>query len=118
MLANAQAARAYGNAATLRGPKEQDADIFRRVNFRLRAAAETPSAEIMPRIRAVADNRCLWLAMATLIRDPLNPLPAELRAQIASVGETVLRTCNEAEPDLQFLIGVNEAIAAGLSGQP
>jgi len=112
MTANARAARAYGAASSLRSQKLQDADIFRRITFKLRSASDKTSI-----IQAVSDNRCLWQAVVMLNRDSLNPLPAPLRAQIISVGEAVLRSCNSESPDLPFMISVNEAIAAGLSGQ-
>jgi flagellar biosynthesis regulator FlaF len=52
-----------------------------------------------------------------LMRDPENGLPAELRASIVSVGIAVQREMQQDAPDFDFLIGVNEDIAAGLSGQ-
>jgi flagellar biosynthesis regulator FlaF len=115
MPANAQALRAYGAASNLRSQKSQDAEVFRRINFRLRAASDCPPADELPRVRAVADNRNLWQAVITLVRDPENPLPKELRLHIASVGHTVLNSCNSSEPNLEFMMSVNEAIAAGLA---
>jgi flagellar biosynthesis regulator FlaF len=51
------------------------------------------------------------------MRDPLNTLPRDLRASIVSVGITVQREMERQSPDFDFLIGINENIAAGLSGQ-
>ena len=107
MSVNAQALRAYGAASTLRSQKEQDADVFRRMNFKLRSASVRPESETLPRVQAVV----------TLVRDPENPLPLPLRAQIASVGQAVLNNCNGTEPSLEFMISVNNAIAAGLAGE-
>ena len=45
----------------------------------------------IPRVRALADNRRLWLTVADLMRDPENALPLELRASIVSVGLAVQR---------------------------
>jgi flagellar biosynthesis regulator FlaF len=117
MTANAQALRAYGAASTLRSQKSQDSEIFRRASFKLRAASELPPAENLPRIRAVAHNRNLWQAVVTLVRDPENPLPADLRVQIASVGQSVLNSCNSSDPDFGFMMTVNDAIAAGLASE-
>lgn len=117
MSVSSQALRAYGAASTLRSQKSQDAEVFRRINFKLRAASEFPASEKLPRIRAVADNRNLWQAVVTLVRDPQNPLPVTLRAQIASVGQTVLNSCNSNDPNLEFMMSINEAIAAGLVGE-
>jgi len=49
------------------------------------------------------------------MRDPLNPLPAELRASIVSVGLAVQREMDNDSPDFDFLIEINENIAAGLA---
>jgi flagellar biosynthesis regulator FlaF len=109
-----QAARAYGTAANHRSLREQEADVFYRAIGALKAARD---AGTIPRVRAIADNRRLWMAVNDLMRDPLNPLPQTLRASIVSVGLTVQREMENATPDFDFLIGVNENIAAGLSGR-
>ena len=57
------------------------------------------------------------MAVADLMRDPLNPLAQDLRASILSVGLTVQREMENESPDFGFLIEINENIAAGLSGQ-
>ncbi|MBV8914280.1 MAG: hypothetical protein JOZ05_14715 [Acetobacteraceae bacterium] len=111
MTAHAQ--RAYGAAASCRNLREQEADVFRRVNGALRAAR---SAGPIQRVRALADNRRLWSAVSDLLRDPANALPRELRAALVSVGITVQRELDGDKPDLEFLIAVNEHIAAGLGG--
>ena len=50
-----------------------------------------------------------------LMRDPENALAQSLRASVISVGHTVKREASREAPDLRFLIGINEQIAAGLS---
>lgn len=106
-------ARAYQAAARHRSQRDQDADVFRRANAALRAALGGDGAAT---IRALADNRLLWLTVTGLARDPANPLPAPLRGQLVSVGLAVARELEAPVPDLPFLIGVNEDMAAGLSG--
>jgi flagellar biosynthesis activator protein FlaF len=108
------AARAYDTAASHRSQREQEADVFRRATGALKAARVAGS---IPRLRAIADNRRLWMTVNVLMRDPLNPLPQDLRASIVSVGLTVQREMENEVPDFDFLIGINENIAAGLSGQ-
>ena len=71
----------------------------------------------LPRVRAIADNRRLWMTVSDLMRDPLNALPVELRASIVSVGLIVQREMDREAPDFDFLIAINENIAAGLSRQ-
>jgi flagellar protein FlaF len=107
-------ARAYNIAASHRSLREQDADVFRRATGALKAAREAGS---VPRVKAIADNRRLWITVNDLMRDPLNPLPQDLRASIVSLGLAVQREMESETPDFEFLIGINENIAAGLSGQ-
>lgn len=87
--------------------------MFRRAIGALRAAK---SAGPVEQVRALADNRRLWTAIDNLMRDPANQLPQPLRASIISVGLAVRREMEQTFPDFEFLIGVNESIAAGLSG--
>lgn len=106
-------ASAYQAAARHRSQRDQDADVFRRANASLRAAAGGDGAAT---IRAIADNRLLWMTVTNLVRDPANPLPARLRGQLVSVGLAVSREMDTDAPDIGFLIAVNEDVAAGLSG--
>ncbi len=105
--------RAYGAARAARDPREQEADVIRRVTHGLRTALE---AEGATRTRAVADNRRLWLAMESALVDPANRLPAPMRAGLVSLGRAVLREMGSPSPDIAFLIEVNEQVAAGLAG--
>ncbi len=108
------ATNAYQHAAARRSVREQEADTFRYAIGSLRAARQADSVQ---RARAVADNRRLWLAVHDLVSDPSNALPEELRASIVSVGRAVRREMERESPDFDFLISINEHMAAGLSGQ-
>ncbi len=110
-----RAARAYETASAHRSLREQEADVFRRANGALRAARDQGPIQ---RVRAIADNRRLWLTVVDLLRDPANALPAELRGSIVSVGLAVQREMDGDAPDFDFLIGVNDSIAAGLAAAP
>lgn len=113
MNSSQHAARAYRVASASRSPREQEADVFRHATFVLRdARAGNPIAKA----RAVADNRRLWSLVTILVRDSDNQLPVALRAQIASLGLAVQRELDAPEPDFDFVIGINEHVAAGLSG--
>lgn len=115
MLNQAHAIQAYKAASRFRSQREQEAEIFLQVNAALTAAKEGTSIK---QVRALADNRRLWITIGDLMRDPTNQLPPSLRADIMSVGMTVQREMDKEAPDLDFLISVNESIAAGLSGNP
>ena len=112
---NAQVARAYAASAAHRSLREQEADVFRRANAALREGAGTGP---LGRVRALADNSRLWTTVLDLLRDPENPLPQALRANIISVGLSVQREMQQDAPNFEFLISINENIAEGLSGQP
>ncbi len=108
-----QAVRAYAAAAEFRSLREQEAEVFRLANASLRRARE--SDRRLVRVRALADNDRLWLAVMGLVSDPANALPETLRASIISVGLAVQREMQRDSPNFDFLIAVNENIAAGLS---
>jgi flagellar biosynthesis regulator FlaF len=104
------ATQAYATTASRRGPRAQEADVFRYANAMLRRAqGDTLQA------RALADNRRLWGTVIDLMRDPTNALPVTLRASIVSVGLSVQREMDKPNPDLEFLISINEDIASGLA---
>ena len=107
------AARAYQARSADRNLREQEADVFRRATAALRHAQ---SGEEIDRVRAVADNRLLWSTLVILLKDPQNAMPAPLRGTIISVGMAVQRELDTDEPDLSFVIGINEQITAGLCG--
>ena len=109
------ATRAYAAASVNMTARQQEADLFRVVNARLQASRhEGPVA----RVRALADNRRLWMAVTDLVRDPANKLPPETRSGLLSVGVAVHREMDADEPSFDFLIAINKSIAEGLSGNP
>ena len=109
------AARAYQAATTHRSQREQEADVFRHAIGALKSARTTGP---IPRLRALADNRRLWLTVNDLMHDPANELPLELRASIVSVGLAVQREMDRDSPNFDFLIEINQSIAEGLSMSP
>jgi len=109
------AIRAYGATRAAMDPRLQEADVFRRVTGSLRAAASGTEGD-MRRVRAIADNRRLWLAVESALGHPANALPERLRADLISLGRAVRREMDEPAPDFGFLIDVNEQVAAGLGG--
>ena len=113
MSAYLQASRAYKTSSESRSLRAQEADIFHRANGALRSALNGTEID---RVRAVADNRRLWLTVMGLVQDPDNRLPVPVRVSLTSVGRSVQREMDAASPDLDFLIAVNENVSAGLSG--
>jgi flagellar protein FlaF len=115
MLNASHAIQAYKTASRYRSQRDQEADVFRQAIAALKGAKD---AAPLQQIRALTDNRRLWSTVGDLLRDPTNALPEPLRAAILSVGMTVQREMDQETPDFDFLISINETIAAGLSGQP
>jgi flagellar biosynthesis regulator FlaF len=112
MLNPNQAIMAYGTASRYRSKRDQEAEIFQQVAAALTGAR---SAGPIKRIRALADNRRLWMTLRDLMRDPSNVLPEDLRATILSVCLAVQREMDGEMPDFEFLAKINDSIAAGLA---
>jgi flagellar biosynthesis regulator FlaF len=105
--------RGYGATQRARSLREQEADVFRRVNFLLKAAI---NGNAIDRARAIADNRRLWLAIEAALINPDNLLPEATRVSVLRLGRGVQREMDTNEPDIDFLIDINEQMIAGLSG--
>jgi len=107
--------RGYGATQRARSLRDQEADVFRRVNYTLKAAIH---ADAIERARALADNRRLWLAIEGAMANAANALPEATRVSILSLGRLIQREMNAPEPDFAFLIEMNAHMIAGLSGDP
>ncbi len=71
-------------------------------------------------VKAVADNRQLWLTLQVDLASEENKLPLELRAQLLSIAIWVNKYSVDAmkgEASLDPLISVNKQIMEGLKGQ-
>jgi flagellar biosynthesis regulator FlaF len=107
--AAAQGAAAYRRRVT---PKQMEAEVFARA---ARAIRDARTGTTMDLVRAGADNRRLWKTVHGAVMDPTNALPPALRAQIAGVALAVVRECDAAEPDFDFVAEVNNQFSVGLS---
>lgn len=107
-----RAERAYAAAAATRSLRAQEAEVFTRVTAALRQGARGSAAD---RVRALADTSLLWSSVLDQVRDPANQLPERLRGMIASVAMAVQREVAQDQPNFDFLIEINENIAAGLA---
>jgi flagellar protein FlaF len=105
------ARRAYQMTRQAMDPREQEADVFRRVTGALKASL---GHEGIARARAIADNRRLWIALDASLRHPANQLPQETKLTMLQIGRTVMREMESPIPDIDFLIEINEQLASGL----
>ena len=103
--------QAYRAASSYKSQREIEADIFRQAIDSLLAAG---GAEPVQQVKAVADNRRLWMAVQAIITDPENALPMELRASIISISLSIQREMNRENPNLDFLVAMNENMVSGL----
>lgn len=108
------ATKAYRSASKYLSTRDQESEVFRYVARGLSGARQ---AGPIAQVRALADNRRLWMAVSDVMRDPGNAFPDSLKASILSVSLTVQRVMDEETPDIDFLISINEGIAAGLADQ-
>ena len=109
------ASRRYGTTQQTRSLREQEADVFRRVNYGLKAAL---NADAVDQARAIADNRRLWMALEAVVIHPANQLPEALKGSILNLISTVQKKMDLKTRDIPFLITMNEQMIAELSGDP
>ncbi|WP_158047639.1 flagellar biosynthesis regulator FlaF [Skermanella pratensis] len=111
--------KAYKQAAMMKTDyRSQEANLFKRVTFGLIEGKANPDG--IGLVRAASDNRLLWQTVVNLLRDDQNRLPAPLRAQIISIGQTVIREIDEnatGKLDVDFLIDINTQMIEGLAAQ-
>ncbi|MBM3587051.1 MAG: hypothetical protein FJX33_04420 [Alphaproteobacteria bacterium] len=107
--------RGYGATQRTRSLREQEAGVFRCLNYALKAAL---NSDVIDRARVVADNQRLWLAIESAILHPANQLPNALKASIVGLSRSVQREMDKEVPDLPFLTGINDQMIGGLSGDP
>ena len=119
MNAQLLAHKAYsGSAAAIRSPRAMEYDLYARVTHGLRSAmADEGPAGFARQVQALHDNRKLWTAVAGLVADPQNALPADLRARLFYLAEftdqhTAKVLSEGASADI--LIDINTAVMRGL----
>ena len=122
------AAQAYGNVAKqTSSPREMEADLLLKAASRLQAAQDSLAAADQSSTRSLLDeallfNRKLWTVFLTTATHGDNPLPAEIRQNVANIGIYVMKQTLETISDpraeqLNSLIKINRELAAGLMGR-
>jgi flagellar protein FlaF len=116
------AAQAYGSVAKKTvGPRELEADLLLKAAGRLLAIQEDWDGKKADLEAALLYNRKLWTVFLTSVTGENNPLPAEIRQNVANLGlfvmnRTVAMTTGAKPEQLTALIKINCDIAAGLRG--
>lgn len=117
------AAQAYASTAKTAkvDQRELEANLFMRAAAKLQAARERFSEDEL-REEALEYNKRIWSVFLPSIVDASNPLPIEIKSNLASLGIFVFRRMDEiyespAPERLDVLVSINTDIAAGLRGQ-
>lgn len=115
------AALAYGQMQQkTAGPRDLEADLLMRAASKLQTAHDDwDNADLHG---ALSYNRRLWTILVTSATAEDNPLPQQIKNNIANLGLFIFnRTVDtEAAPEpgkLSPLISINREVAAGLRGQ-
>ncbi len=121
MSALAYAPTTYGHHGLgLKLPRAQEYDVIARITSRIKAAQAGLPTGFPALAAALAENRLLWVALATDAALPENPLPLGLRVQILNLAQfTLQHTARvlDGTERCDALIDINLAILKGLSGK-
>jgi flagellar protein FlaF len=120
-----EAAQAYRKTAQATGnPRELEAQLLLRAAAKLQAIKDggsDPKADVLSAIRY---NRRLWLVFASSIGRAENPLPREIKQNVANLANFIINHSMKIESDkanapdrVGVLININREIAAGLRAQ-
>jgi len=116
------AAKAYGAVAKqTASPRKLEADLLLDAAARLQAVREGWAERRGELNAALTNNRRLWSIFLTSATSTENPLPANLRQNIANLGifvfnHTLAVQANPRPEALVALININRELAAGLLG--
>lgn len=116
------AAQAYGSVAKkTASPRELEADLLLKAARQLLAIQEQWDSKQNELEAALLYNRKLWTVFLTSVTGENNPLPPEIRQNVANLGVFVmnrtLAMMSAPKPEqLSALIKINCDIAAGLRG--
>ena len=118
-----RASQAYGTVARqIANPRELEADLLLRAASRLQAVKDGWDGTKGQLGDAVLYNRKLWTIFLTSVTGPDNPLPTEIRQNVANLGlfvmkQTLAVLANPRPEPLSSLININCELAAGLVGR-
>jgi flagellar protein FlaF len=116
------AAQAYTKTAQKTGhPRELEAQLLMRAAAKLQAVKDGAANASDEVVSAIRYNRRLWLVFASSIGKPENPLPREIKQNVANLANFIINHSMKLESDSKcapervgVLININREIAAGL----
>jgi flagellar protein FlaF len=111
-------ARYAATMAATQGPREIEIRAFRYVNGLLSAVGED---DMLARVTALRKNFQLWSTLLSDLMLPTNPLPQDLKAQLASLSIWAQNESNRAlfneDVSLAPLISINRDMLEALEAQ-
>ncbi len=118
-----QAAQAYGKVASkISSPREMEADLLLQAASQLQTIRDAWDVKHSELNAALTNNRKLWSLLVATVTRPENPLPVNVRQNVANIGIFVLKhtlaTMADPRPEnLGSLININRELASGLLGR-
>jgi len=115
------AAQAYKKVEkTIANPRAVEANLLLHAASRLQAIKDSWEGKTPEFDDALLYNRRLWTVFLSSVTRPDNPLPAGIRQNVANLGlfmlkNTMLILLDPRPEKLDSLIGINQALAAGLT---
>jgi len=117
-------AQAYGKTAkVVANPREHEANLLTKAAQQLNAVKNPFDPRSDAFREALVYNRKLWTVFASSVVGDDNPLPQQIKQNIANLGIFVLKhtvsvQANPTPDKLDVLININREIAAGLYQKP
>ncbi|KAB2885199.1 MAG: flagellar biosynthesis regulator FlaF [Pseudorhodoplanes sp.] len=114
------AAKAYGAVANqTASPRDLEANLLLKAASRLQAIHDDWESGRASLDSALTFNRKLWTVFLSSVTDRDNPLPSEVRQNVANIGlfvlsQTVSMSADPRREQLPSLININRELAAGL----
>ena len=114
------ATQAYGKVAKqTSSPRDLEADLLLKAAAQLQAISDNWDTKAREVDGALLYNRRLWSILVTSVTEEANPLPAQVRQNVANLGIFVMNhtLALMAEPKrekLGTLISINRGLPAGL----
>ena len=119
-----QAAAAYGRTAqATQSPRELEAGLLLKSAQKLQSVREDWEGRRGDLDEALTYNRKLWIVLIGTVSREDNPMPLQVRQNIASLGAFILNRSLDmmlapAPEKLGALIDINRELAAGLRARP
>lgn len=114
------AANAYRSVAQeIASPRDLEANLLLKAAARLQAISNSWERDNSGLAEALTYNRKLWTIFLKSVTASDNPLPVEIRENVASLGVFIMKhtfsvMANPRRDGLTSLIKINRSIAAGL----